>query len=355
MSQDSLPWAQMSTGVVTPQFFDGQVLAAADLSLAQGARDAELARMRVLLHGWGVVAGLIPGVTGDRLLITPGYGVLPDGTELYLPEPLDITLPTEQELATLCGTLTDSCALPTSSAGDDGEEPDAAAEATTVWLAIGATAQAAAPRTAVGTGCTHPGNTAQPTRWCHAVALYLLCQLPENHLPAEETCKELGSYVCAPDPLPVPFPDPAPGPNVLVLGRLTPAYNDTGATVDFNDRRRLLPNHVLQAWLRSCICPLTEEQKPGTLDWAGLRQRMTELGMDQLSGTQRPAAVLRLYEPSTTIRATPVTLLIRAGILGPVSFLATPPATLAGLTKLTGSQIKQAGVELQRIREETGF
>lgn len=355
MSQNLVPWASAGTGLSTPQFFDGQVLAAADLSLGQSARDAELARMRVLLHGWGVVAGLVPGVSGGRLLINPGYGVLPGGRELYLPEALDITVPTGQELAAHCGARADSCELPSTAEGPDGRGTGDESPTPTVWLAVGAVRQAAAPRTAAATGCTHPGNTAQPTRWCHQVALYLLCELPENHQLGEESCAELGGYICDSPMAPVQLPDPDPGPDVLVLGRLTGAHGDSEAYVDFEGRRPLLPNHVLQSWLRSCLCPVLNDRRTEQMDWGKLRQRMLELGLDQREERSRPGSVFKLYESVEEGLSSPVDRLIGAGILGPAMFLSTLQRVLSTVTGIEAKQLRQTLRELAAIRTEVGF
>lgn len=352
MSQQTNPWARADAGASTPQYFDGQVLAAADLALGQEARDAELARMRVLLHGWGVVAGLIPGVSGGRLLITPGYGVLPGGGELYLPEPMDLTLPTGAELAAHCGAQANSCELPSAATGAGGQ--DATAQFPSVWLAVGSTRQAAAPRSAPATGCTHPGNTARPTRWCHGVALYLLCELPDNHAGQDPSCEQLGPYLCGPELQPVPLPDPVPGPDVLVLGQLTPARGESDAVVAYGGRRPLLPNHVLQAWLRSCICPLATKQ-PTVMDWTRLMERLVELGFDQPLERRRLAALFSLYTTESEERLSAVIMLLRAGITGPALFLDTDQGQLATITHLSAARITQVVADLQRIRAAVGF
>lgn len=355
MIQNLVPWASAGAGLSTPQYFDGQVLAAADLSLGQSARDAELARMRVLLHGWGVVAGLIPGVSGGRLLINPGYGVLPGGRELYLPEALDITVPTGQELATHCGAQADSCELPSAAEGSDGHGTGDDSQTPTVWLAVGAVRQAAAPRTAAAIGCTHPGNTAQPTRWCHQVALYLLCDLPENHQPGEESCAELGGYICDSPMAPVQMPARDPGPDVLVLGRLTGEHGDSEAHVDYEGRRPLLPNHVLQSWLRSCLCPVLDDRGTEQMDWGKLHQRMLELGLDQIQDRSRPSAVFRLYEPTQEGLGSPVDRLNEAGIRGPAVFLSTLQRVLIAVTGLNTTQLRQTLLEMGKIRSLVGF
>lgn len=55
--------AQAKNAVVTPLYFDRQVIQAEDLNLDRTSHDRELARMRRILHGWGVVAGLIPEIS----------------------------------------------------------------------------------------------------------------------------------------------------------------------------------------------------------------------------------------------------------------------------------------------------
>lgn len=354
---DNNPAGTASNGVSTPLFADGVVLQAADLSLGQAAQNAQLARMRTLLHGWGVVAGLIPTVRGEQLVISAGYGILPGGGELYLSTELSIQLPTAGELITHCSGVAGGCELPT------GEELTPQAEAGPVWLAVGAGGHLAAPRGVVLTGCEHPANAAMPTRWCHQVDLYLLCELPESHQVPEPRCADLTPYVCADPPLPLPLPDPPPPQSdLLVLGRLLPE----GDTVQLQllDRHPLLPNHLLQAWLRSCLCPrLTDPEPepepdpddPRDMIWEALLVLMRRRGMDQLPEETRPTTVFNMYKSEPLIRGSVVDRLTQADIPGPAQFMSSNVRLLLQVTGMTRAALQDAMRELSWIRERIPF
>jgi hypothetical protein len=80
-----------------PYFFDGKLLTASDLQGEQDyLRDAHRRHNR-LLHGWGVVCGLL--VTADpspdqpwRVRIAPGMALAPNGDEACVPAPAYIDL-----------------------------------------------------------------------------------------------------------------------------------------------------------------------------------------------------------------------------------------------------------------------
>jgi len=342
-SKEHEPLAVAGNGVATPLYFDGQVLQAGDLSLEQTARDGELARMRTMLHGWGVVAGLIPLVAGDTLVIGPGYGVLPDGGELYLPEPLSLPLPSAEQLALHCGGGTRTCELP--EAGDG-----ARAATDPVWLAVGPHDELAAPRPGMAGGCGHPANALRPTRRCHGVGLFLLCDLPAGHRPGQPGCAELAPFICADPAQPFPLPDPVDQePQLLVLGRLV--ATEQTVSLELADRRRLLPNYLLQAWLQSCICPLTDTGQPPTrIDWQQLAVLIRRHGLDRLPRPQRPETVLGMYQPPRRGGDPAIVLLAGGGINGPADFLDADPPVIAALTAMTDEQVAAARAELDMIR-----
>ncbi|MCW4464554.1 hypothetical protein OK351_03410 [Glutamicibacter sp. MNS18] len=354
-TNDYTPAARTHNTVSTPLYADGQVLKAEDLALGQTARDAEFARLRTMLHGWGVVAGLLPLQADGDLVISPGYGVLPGGGELYLPTPLSIPMPSASELARHCGEVSGACDLP---AGDK-VRPEA--ELGPLWLAVGAGGQPAEPRAVIGRDCEHPANAAQPTRFCHQVGLYILCELPETHRAVAQQCADLSRFLCADPPSPVPLPEPlADGADLLVLGRLVPDGEEV--TVDLLDRRSLLPNHLLQAWLQSCLCPLLEEPDPDPdprpdpeLVWDGLLVEMRRLGLDRLPPRTRPATVLGLYLPDPFERTTAVERLDTAGVQGPASFLESDPGLLTRVARITPAEVDTAVKELHWIHRQVKF
>ncbi len=85
-----------------PDFFDGQLLAAADLEAVYAYhRDARWLQNRTL-HGWGIAVGL--GATGAKgahqITIAPGYALDCQGRDLILTESIDLPVPTAAGLGT---------------------------------------------------------------------------------------------------------------------------------------------------------------------------------------------------------------------------------------------------------------
>jgi hypothetical protein len=251
--------ATAPNGVVAPLYFDRQVVRAEDLTLDRASHDAELARMRRILHGWGVVAGLIPALDDDTLTVSPGYGITPLGDEVYLTTPLSV----DQIRGRVWG-----CCGPGQAGCEVVDEEDiraiaAAAEVgeVTSWLIARPLSVEGDLRPGVPEGCAHPANNLLPSRACDAVALELICELPASHHsePADIAgmcqlvCNEgagrsTGDFALRPMPEPV-----AQSENFVVLGRLIA----TTVSVRFHpaDRRPLLPVWLLQAWVMACTCP----------------------------------------------------------------------------------------------------
>ena len=79
-----------------PVFFEGQILAAADLTSAVDYGRAEVARHERYLHDWGIAEGLEmttkPDATGKYVDVTLGAGVAIDGTgrEIVVPQPVPL-------------------------------------------------------------------------------------------------------------------------------------------------------------------------------------------------------------------------------------------------------------------------
>jgi hypothetical protein len=250
-------------GANRPLHQDRQVLRAGDLALEQATQDAMLARARRYLHGWGVVAGLVPEVTKSKLLtIGPGYGVTPLGDELFLPEP--VSLPDAADAVVRCcgpGPL-----------GCEVVDPEALAAAraaaaditVTAWLIARPASREAAPRPGVPEGCAHPASTLLPSRRCGGVEFAILCTLPPSHVQQALDCKGLMPFVCAsqrePAP-PLPWETlPGSAENFLVIARLTVADGALAALID--SRRTLWPIALIQDWIASCLCPVLERTPP---------------------------------------------------------------------------------------------
>lgn len=249
------PLAEADNGHVTPLFFDRQVLNAADLSIGHTSRDAELARMRRLMHGWGVVVGLVPEVSNGRLRVSPGYAVTPTGEEVYLPS--EITVDEIGQLVNLCcGPDAESCE--TIDPNPDREVPNEII----AWLIARPTETPSALRSGVAEGCSHPANTLSPSRVCGGVELDLICSLPETHVPPAKPMDTLTRIVCGlqgadGDPTAglLPMPEmPGPEANFVVLGLL--ALTPNGIQFRTDGRRALLPVSTLQAWICTQTCNL---------------------------------------------------------------------------------------------------
>lgn len=340
------PLALVGNSVATPLYFDRQIIQAADLNLGEQASSAELARLRAMLHGWGVVAGLVPRLQAGAVTISPGYGVTPSGAELYLPEALDLGDITEA-LVSSCGVDTDRCALPPA-AGEDGEGPRLGP--VTGWLTATTDTADAVLRPGTIDGCEHPANNQHPTRSCHQVRIELRCSLPAPHRPQDAGCAELSAPFCADPPVPVELPAPLDAAeDFLVLGRLVHA--DGQSELDLSDRRALLPHSVVQDWLRSCLCPLLEAKpEPEWVDWGELLLRIRREGLDRPNNPRRPEQVLRMYQGRLGSRPI-VELLAQGGIAGPSAFLGARVAVITRLTGMPSPQIKSVVLELRAISE----
>lgn len=259
-SQDSITLlTRLQNGITAPLFFDGQVIEAADLTLGRANHLAELMRLRQLLHGWGVVAGL--AVTADKkdLIVQPGYGICPSGAELYLPHPVPLT--------DLLTTLRSCCAPPPSDCAIDAVKPQSSGP-TTAWLVARPDRHNAGPRASWPSDCSHPGNALHFSRECGEVALELHCRCPDSHPGAASSDGEsMRRLLCS--GMPVPLPPPHPAPDLLVLARLRLQSNQL--QIDYDGRRPLYSVSLLQDLLLACQCqpggsatPPGYGSKPGT-------------------------------------------------------------------------------------------
>jgi len=248
--------AETRNGLVAPLYFDRQVIHADDLTLDRTSHDAELARMRRLLHGWGVVAGLIPRIAGDTLTVSRGYAVTPTGEEIYLGADIAV--------AGIAAAIRARCGPPEPGCDELDPARRAAAAAArndpvTSWLVARPTAETAAPRPGIATGCAHTANALFPARRCGGVRLELLCALPATHADATLPIDRLTGIVCGPQGADesaamLPMPElPGPEASFVILGRLILA--DGVVRFRTEDRRTLLPLQTLQAWVASETCP----------------------------------------------------------------------------------------------------
>ncbi len=247
---------KINTGIKGPLYSDGAVVHASDLTLDRDSHTQALWRMRRLLHGWGIVAGLQLSVVlserGYIMTVQNGYGVAPDGEELFLPS--DVT--TNQILERMfdcCGPSDPGCKL------DETGRPVPPApgpERTrlAVWVVLKSEWVPAAPRPGLPLDCEHPGNAMFPTRSCNRVTVELRCGAPDGHVTPPPDCAKMRSVICDGSPVPMSLAEAEGG--LLVLGRLV--WDGRMLSVDQSVRQRLLPVAVIQQFLTACLCERSE-------------------------------------------------------------------------------------------------
>lgn len=242
------PLETVPSGISAPLYADGQVVHAADLRLDRTSHDEELRRMRRLLHGWGVVAGLVAEKDGTSLVVGRGYGVCPSGAEVLLPR--DVVI------ADLPQKMADACRpAPGRDCGLEAEQPDGGDGVLEAWLVIRPVETQTAPRASLRDGCAHPGNQLAPTRACVDDVLALTCCLPDGHEREHLDCATARDYLTGRRHLPVP--DRIPEDDILVLAALT--WNEGALEVTLEPRRPLLPVSVLQDIVWACA----DKEAPG--------------------------------------------------------------------------------------------
>jgi hypothetical protein len=336
-------------GVVTPLYSDRQIVRAEDLTLDRTSRDAELARLRRYLHGWGVVAGLVPFLDGPKLALSAGYGVTPSGRELFLPDPIVIEGVLSKRVLACCGPGRPGCELVDEEAGDpDGGTAADGPGTVTAWLVARPSASLSDLRAGVPADCEHPATTLMPSRSCGGVALGLLCSLAAFHAPPTTDCAAVTRLLRGvdggpPDPLDLP-PAVLPGDDLLVLARLV--VGNGALEVHLEARRRLVPTWVLQEWIVSCA-PQLEAAQPGAPrpGWAVFGQHLLDLGFvtPQERRHGRPRLPRILLDPGL------LGSLTEAGVVGPREFLDTASEELIALTGLDEDAVLRAKDRLSAL------
>ena len=381
------PLAEARNGIVIPLYFDRQVIRAADLNLGHASHAAEVARMRRYLHGWGVVAGLIPRLSNGALEVSPGYGVTMTGEEVLLIRSERIEGIRKGILA-CCAPARDCGAVTDADLAAAAEEDDAEVES---WIVARPVATEAEPRPGVPEGCEHPANLLLPTRACGGVSLELRCELSSTHRPEPARCAELREHICPeegkrPKPVPMP-PKPVPEDNFLVLGKLVATRE--GVTLSLEGRRPLLPTYILQDWLMACLCPVVAERQPAEedeepdddagggrrggfvegLDWNRFRHLLHERAflpdlpprIGEIPGVlpeRRQPGTVDPLGPRILFESPFVETLEAANIDGPGAFLDADTQELATMTGKTEEEIEQLKQELEGlapILREGGF
>ena len=251
------PVATSQNDVVTPLYFDRQIVRAADLMLDRTSHDEELERMRRLLHGWGVVAGfafLKVETEKGNLTIGKGYGITPNGHEILLTQPVDLSDLVKR---------VDDCCGPDSLGCDvvDEAERQRIAENhqkgfTEGWLVARLHHTDGDYRTGVPDGCQHPANALLPARRCEGIRFDIVCTLDHPHVQTPKSCEELTEWMCkvpATGRLPLPMPGMVPDEDdFLVLAKIK--IEDGKQSITYEDRRLRLPVSVIQDWVTACMC-----------------------------------------------------------------------------------------------------
>lgn len=251
------PIATSQNDVVTPLYFDRQIVRAADLMLDRASHDEELERMRRLLHGWGVVAGfafLKTDTNKGMLVIGKGYGITPNGHEIYLTQSVELT-----ELV----KRLDECCGPDSAGCDIVDEAERLRIAenhakgfTEGWLVARPYHADSDYRAGVPDGCQHPANALLPARRCEGIRFDIVCTLGFPHVQTPKSCEELTEWMCkvpATGRLPLPMPGKvADEDDFLVLAKIK--IEDGKQAITYEDRRLRLPVSVIQDWVSACMC-----------------------------------------------------------------------------------------------------
>lgn len=403
MSTTKPPLATAQNGVVSPLYFDRQVVRAEDLTLDRASHDAELTRMRRYLHGWGVVAGLIPTILPDgTLTVTKGYGITQTGAEIWLSGPMAVPGIRERIWA-CCGPGDVDCTLVDTEERAEREAEIEAVESVESWLILRPLATPSDPRPGIPAGCEHPAYSLLPTRSCDGLSLELLCALDPADRPPPPRCEDLRRLICGgEDGMAALLPMPEPGQtddDFILLGKLTAGRESV--VYEPLQRRTVLPVSLLQDWMTACLCPVldrSEEESrepvgddpppaddggggtggggvigvdpPGDLvivdpidpiidpsepigpDWGRFRDILEANGFRRrrdggpvidihvIGGDPVPTDIAVLGDDLDT------TLLAENGIAGPGDFIGTPTAELAAITGLSETRIDTFKAEI---------
>lgn len=251
------PIATSQNDVVTPLYFDRQIVRATDLMLDRTSHDEELERMRRLLHGWGVVAGFafvkLESEKGN-LTLGKGYGITPNGHEIFLTKPVELT-DLIKRVQECCGPDSAGCDVV-----DDAERLAIAANHakgfTVGWLVARPHYTDSDYRTGVPDGCQHPANTLLPARRCEGIRFDVVCTLNYPHVQTPKSCEDLTDWMCkvpATGRVPLPMPGMVDDKDdFLVLAKIR--IEDGEQHITYEDRRLRLPVSILQDWVSACMC-----------------------------------------------------------------------------------------------------
>jgi PKD repeat protein len=112
------------------------------------------------------------------------------------------------------------------------------------------------PQPAMPTNCQPAGGVYEFSRICETVQFKVVCELSAFHRAEQASCAEVEEMLCGQAPIPCP-PKPAIEDNYVVLARIAVGQSGPVQIDDRNDRRQLLSEALISAYLR-CQCITAE-------------------------------------------------------------------------------------------------
>ena len=108
---------KLGSSLLRVNYFDGQLLSAADLRAEQEYLLARSRRHNRFLHGVGVICGLGVTIGNNEIHIEPGMAIDCAGNELCLPEPVTLAIP-RNAVFTVILQYTESLIAPVPNVGE---------------------------------------------------------------------------------------------------------------------------------------------------------------------------------------------------------------------------------------------
>lgn len=245
-------------------YFPRQLLTAECMREEQAYLLERMRRRNRLLHGFGVVCGLevkpkaetegAPQSAGSEVWVCPGFAVTPEGDEVLVDEPVCVDLANGKSTPSPC---CEPWPCPPVGLGGSTKERDTFQ----VWLALRYAECLTRPVRVPTKGCGCDETACDYSRIRDSFEIRVLRSLPESHSAAtsrdtdwRRVWKEWGgdsSHDAPGQGMPVPDCPGCPPDPWVVLARVV-LRKSSGQplrilSIDFNDRRVLLPTQLLQA------------------------------------------------------------------------------------------------------------
>ena len=160
------------TSLERSRFFPRQLVSAADLTQDQIYFREKLRRHNRLLHGWGIVCGvLVKRVEGCTVKVSQGYILGPYGDEILVAEDVTLDVCTQSSVIALdCGDIDPWC-----------EEAPRMKEDQTAYLAIRYIERDMRPVSVPGCGCGCDDRACEYSRVRDGFELAVLTELPDTY------------------------------------------------------------------------------------------------------------------------------------------------------------------------------